>query len=48
MRNCLVALASRKELAEVFNYRFEGGGGLSDHRAHRKHQLEEQMKKAGL
>ena len=32
VRNCLVALASRKELAEVFNYRFEEGGGeLSDH-----------------
>ena len=31
VRNCLVALAGRKELAEVFNYRFEGGGDLSDH-----------------
>ncbi len=32
VRNCLVALAGRKQLAEVFNYRFEGGGGdLSDH-----------------
>ena len=32
VRNCLVALAGRKGLAEVFNYRFEGGGGdLSDH-----------------
>ena len=32
VRNCLVALASRKELAEVFNYRFEeGGGDLSEH-----------------
>jgi uncharacterized cofD-like protein len=32
VRNCLVALAGRKKLAEVFNYRFEGGGGeLSDH-----------------
>ena len=32
VRNCLVALATRTELAEVFNYRFEGGGGeLSDH-----------------
>lgn len=32
VRNCLVALAGRKRLAEVFNYRFEGGGGdLSDH-----------------
>ena len=27
VRNCLVALAGRKGLAEVFNYRFEGGGG---------------------
>src|SRR3954471_717261 len=32
VRNCLVALAGRRGLAEVFNYRFEGGGGdLSDH-----------------
>src|SRR5215218_8187563 len=31
VRNCLVALAGRKQLAEVFNYRFEGGGDLSDH-----------------
>jgi uncharacterized cofD-like protein len=31
VRNCLVALASRKELAEVFNYRFEGGGDLWGH-----------------
>jgi uncharacterized cofD-like protein len=31
VRNCLVALAERKKLAEVFNYRFEGGGDLSDH-----------------
>jgi len=31
VRNCLVALADRKKLAEVFNYRFEGGGDLSDH-----------------
>src|SRR3712207_3616740 len=31
VRNCLVVLAGRKELAEVFNYRFEGGGDLSDH-----------------
>ena len=31
VRNCLVALASRRKLAEVFNYRFEGGGDLSDH-----------------
>jgi uncharacterized cofD-like protein len=31
VRNCLVALASRKELAEVFNYRFEGRGDLWGH-----------------
>jgi uncharacterized cofD-like protein len=31
VRNCLVALAGRSKLAEVFNYRFEGGGDLSDH-----------------
>ena len=31
VRNCLVALAGRKKLAEVFNYRFEGEGDLSDH-----------------
>ena len=31
VRNCLIALAGREELAEVFNYRFEGGGDLSDH-----------------
>jgi uncharacterized cofD-like protein len=31
VRNCLVALAGRKKLAEVFNYRFEGVGDLSDH-----------------
>jgi len=32
VRNCLIALAGRKQLAEVFNYRFEGGGGeLADH-----------------
>jgi uncharacterized cofD-like protein len=31
VRNCLVALATRTKLAEVFNYRFEGGGDLSDH-----------------
>ena len=30
VRNCLVALAGRKKLAEVFNYRFEEGD-LSDH-----------------
>jgi uncharacterized cofD-like protein len=32
VRNCLVALAGRRGLAEVFNYRFDGSGGdLSDH-----------------
>jgi uncharacterized cofD-like protein len=31
VRNCLVALAGRRRLAEVFNYRFEGEGDLSDH-----------------
>src|SRR5215213_9903443 len=31
VRTCLVALAGRRRLAEVFNYRFEGGGDLSDH-----------------
>jgi uncharacterized cofD-like protein len=31
VRNCLVALAGRKKLAEVFNYRFEGEGELSEH-----------------
>ena len=31
VRNCLVALAGRKRLAEVFNYRFEGPGDLNDH-----------------
>jgi uncharacterized cofD-like protein len=31
VRNCLVALAGRKKLAEVFDYRFEGGGDLSEH-----------------
>jgi len=31
VRNCLVALAGREKLAEVFDYRFEGGGDLSDH-----------------
>src|SRR3712207_4761966 len=31
VRNCLVALSGRRRLAEVFNYRFEGGGELSDH-----------------
>ena len=32
VRNCLVALAGRRQLAEVFDYRFQGDGGeLSDH-----------------
>ncbi len=31
VRNCLVALSGRRRLAEVFNYRFEGEGELSDH-----------------
>lgn len=32
VRNCLVALAGRKRLAEVFNHRFEGPeGDLADH-----------------
>jgi uncharacterized cofD-like protein len=31
VRNCLVALAERRRLAEVFNYRFEGGVELRDH-----------------
>jgi uncharacterized cofD-like protein len=31
VRNCLVALAGRKRLAEVFDYRFEGGGDLWGH-----------------
>jgi uncharacterized cofD-like protein len=31
VRNCLVALAGRRRLAEVFNYRFEGGVDLRDH-----------------
>ena len=31
VRNCLVALAGRRKLAEIFNYRFERGGDLSDH-----------------
>jgi uncharacterized cofD-like protein len=31
VRNCLVALAERRKLAEVFNYRFEGGGDLWGH-----------------
>jgi uncharacterized cofD-like protein len=31
VRNCLVALAGRRRLAEVFDYRFETGGELRDH-----------------
>lgn len=31
VRNCLVALAGRKRLAEVFDYRFEAPGDLNDH-----------------
>src|SRR4051794_7548603 len=32
IRNCLVALGGRRGLAEVFNYRVDGGGGaLSEH-----------------
>ncbi|MGE5635689.1 MAG: gluconeogenesis factor YvcK family protein [Nocardioidaceae bacterium] len=31
VRSCLVALASRRRLAEVFDYRFEGGVDLRDH-----------------
>jgi uncharacterized cofD-like protein len=31
VRRCLVALADRKRLAEVFEYRFEGGAELRDH-----------------
>jgi uncharacterized cofD-like protein len=31
VRNCLVALAGRKRLAEVFDYRFEAGEELRDH-----------------
>ena len=31
VRNCLVTLASRRRLAEVFNYRFEAPGDLNDH-----------------
>ena len=32
VRNCLIALAGRRQLAEVFDYRFESEGGeLSDH-----------------
>ena len=31
VRNCLVALATRRGLAEVFSYRFAEGGDLRDH-----------------
>jgi uncharacterized cofD-like protein len=31
LRNCLVALAGRRQLAEVFDYRFVGGVELRDH-----------------
>jgi uncharacterized cofD-like protein len=31
VRNCLIALAGRRQLAEVFDYRFEGGIDLRDH-----------------
>lgn len=31
VRNCLVALAGRKRIAEVFDYRFEAPGDLNDH-----------------
>jgi len=31
VRNCLIALAGRKKLAEVFDYRFEGEGDLWGH-----------------
>jgi uncharacterized cofD-like protein len=31
VRNCLVALAGRRRLAEVFDYRFEAGVDLRDH-----------------
>ena len=31
VRSCLVALAGRRRLAEVFDYRFEGGVDLRDH-----------------
>jgi uncharacterized cofD-like protein len=31
VRNCLVALAGRRKLAEVFEYRFEAQGDLNDH-----------------
>jgi uncharacterized cofD-like protein len=31
VRNCLVALAGRRQLAEVFSYRFDSGVELRDH-----------------
>src|SRR5215211_7724294 len=31
VRNCLVVLAGRRKLAEVFEYRFEAPGDLNDH-----------------
>ena len=31
VRNCLVALAGRRKLAEVFDYRFDAPGDLNDH-----------------
>jgi uncharacterized cofD-like protein len=31
VRNCLIALAGRRRLAEVFGYRFEAAGDLRDH-----------------
>lgn len=31
VRNCLVALAGRRRLAEVFDYRFDAPGDLNDH-----------------
>ncbi len=31
VRNCLIALAGRRRLAEVFDYRFEAPGDLNDH-----------------
>jgi len=31
VRRCLVALAERRRLAEVFEYRFESGAELHDH-----------------
>jgi uncharacterized cofD-like protein len=31
VRNCLIALAGRRQLAEVFSYRFDSGAELRDH-----------------